>query len=142
MKQFGAKVSTELEKRYEQSPNWKDGKFENLEETSMNFTVWDVPKMLYNQLFNNDGMAPEKPLPIMDFNKKAFLKDDVPFKFIWFGHSVILMRLNGKTILIDPMLGPDAAPISPTKNKRFSENTLDIIDNFPPIDLMVLTHDH
>ncbi|MGB0425242.1 MAG: hypothetical protein ACPGED_13005, partial [Flavobacteriales bacterium] len=81
MKQFGAKVSTELEKRYEQSPNWKDGKFENLEETSMNFTVWDVPKMLYNQLFNNDGMAPEKPLPIMDFNKKAFLKDDVPFKF-------------------------------------------------------------
>jgi L-ascorbate metabolism protein UlaG (beta-lactamase superfamily) len=45
-------------------------------------------------------------------------------------------------MLIDPMLGPDAAPIAPVANKRFSQNTLDIIDQLPEIDLLLLTHDH
>ena len=52
------------------------------------------------------------------------------------------MRLQGQTILIDPMLGPNASPIAPFKTKRFSENTLDLIDDFPEIDLMLLSHDH
>jgi len=142
MKQFGAKIDKEHLAIFEQSPNWKDGKFQNLEETTMNFTVWDVPEMIYTQLFNNDGIAPKQALPIQAFDKEEFLKNDVDFKCIWFGHSVVLMRLNGKTILIDPMLGQDAAPISPTKNKRFSKNTLDLIDAFPPIDLVIISHDH
>jgi L-ascorbate metabolism protein UlaG (beta-lactamase superfamily) len=50
--------------------------------------------------------------------------------------------MNNKTLLIDPMLGSNASPIAPFATKRFSENTLDIIDNFPEIDLMLLTHDH
>ena len=54
----------------------------------------------------------------------------------------MLMRVNNKTILIDPMLGPDAAPIAPFKSKRFSESTLSLIDQFPEIDLLLLSHDH
>ena len=63
-------------------------------------------------------------------------------KFIWYGHSVILMQIQGKVLLVDPMLGPDTTPIAPIANKRFSENTLDLIDDFPEIDLMLITHDH
>lgn len=82
VKQFGAKVSKDHEAAYEQSPNWKDGKFQNLEETSMNFSVWDLPEMIYKQMFNKAGRVPSSPRPFMTFNQDEFLKDDLDFKCI------------------------------------------------------------
>ncbi len=141
MKQFGGKVTKTLKSQYEQSPNWKDGQFQNLEKTSMNMGIWDVPGLLKKQIFERAGREPEKPLEIIPFDQESFL-NSTETNLIWYGHSVILMRINQKTILIDPMLGHDAAPIAPFKSKRFSENTLDLIDGFPEIDLVLMTHDH
>ncbi len=140
--QFGAKVSPEDLKRYEESPNWKHGKFQNLEETSMSFSFWDVPKLLYKQFSNTKIRKPKAPIEILNFNKEQFLKNSDEIKFIWYGHSALLLRLNNKTILIDPMLGSNSAPIAPSPNKRFSENTLTFIDEFPEIDLLLMSHDH
>lgn len=142
MKQFGGKFTSALEKQYSQSPNWKNGKFMNLEETTMNVSLLSVPKLLYKQFFETKERVPEKPIPVEPFDRNAFLEDSVKAKFIWYGHSVVLMRMNGKTLLIDPMLGPDAAPIAPFKSSRFSNNTLALIEQFPDIDLVLLTHDH
>lgn len=142
LKQFGGKITPELKKRYEQSPNWKDGCFQNLEETSMDIGLAEMPEMLWKMFFGKGNSIPDQNLPIETFDKSAFLAPDETVKYIWYGHGVYLLRIAGKTILIDPMLGPDAAPIAPTKSKRFSENTLNLIDDFPQIDLMLLTHDH
>lgn len=141
-KQFGAKPTPELEAQYAKSPQWQNGQFENAEETSMNINIWSMPKLLYKQFIDKKDRDPKKALPIAKFDKEAFLDDTVPFKYVWYGHSVVLIRLNGKTILIDPMMGPNAAPISPFAVKRYSENTLDIIDEWPEIDLVLQTHDH
>jgi L-ascorbate metabolism protein UlaG (beta-lactamase superfamily) len=40
------------------------------------------------------------------------------------------------------MLGPNAAPIAPFPVKRFSDKTLNLIDELPQIDLLLLSHDH
>ena len=142
LKQFGGKITPELKKRYEQSPNWKDGCFQNLEETTMDVGLAEMPGMLWKMFFGKGNSIPDQNLPIESFDKSAFLEPDDAVKYIWYGHGVYLLRIAGKTILIDPMLGPDAAPIAPTKSKRFSENTLNLIDDFPQIDLMLLTHNH
>ena len=71
-----------------------------------------------------------------------FLSPNENSRFAWYGHSVVLMRMNNKTLLIDPMLGSNASPIAPFSTRRFSENTLDLADSFPDIDLLLLTHDH
>lgn len=142
IKQFGGKLTKELIERYSQSPNWKNGKFENLEETNMSLSLASMPKLLYKQFFENEGRMPEKPIPVIPFKMEEFLKPSHEAKIIWFGHSAVLMSMDNKTILIDPMLGPDAAPIAPFKTARFSENTLDIIDSFPAIDLLLISHDH
>ncbi|WP_420385872.1 MBL fold metallo-hydrolase [Roseivirga sp.] len=141
-KQFGGKLTDRLISRYKKSPQWRNGKFMNAEETTMNINWQSLPKLLYKQFFETRGREPKAPIPITPFDKEAFLRSENKTQLIWYGHSVVLMRLNGKTLLIDPMLGPDAAPIAPFKSKRFSENTLDLIDQFPEIDLMLLTHDH
>lgn len=114
----------------------------NLEKTGMDIKINDIPKLLYKQFFEKNGRQPSKEIKIKAFILKEFLKPSAECKMIWFGHSVILLRINGLTILIDPMLGPDAAPISPFGIKRFSGNTLQILDEVPEIDIVLLSHDH
>ncbi len=140
MKQFGARVTKKLKERYARSPHWTGNKFQNLEETSMNISFENIPKLLYQQLCESKGREPESPLEVLSFPGPDFLKKSSAF--IWYGHSSLLLRLNDKTILIDPMMGPDASPIAPFSTRRFSENTLDIIDDIPPVDLLLLSHDH
>ena len=140
--QFGGKVTSALKTQYNKSQNWKDEKFQNLEETRMDISLWKIPGVIYKSLANSNQKEPIQPLPILSFDKTSFLSTSEKAKFIWYGHSVVLMRMNNQTILIDPMLGGNTTPIAPVANKRFSENTLQLIDEFPEIDLVLLTHDH
>lgn len=142
LKQFGGKATKLDIEKYAQSKNWKQGKFENLEETTMDFSLAGMPKFLKKQLFEKEGREPKEAISIEKFDREAFLDTSTSSKFIWFGHSVVLMRMADKTILIDPMFGPNAAPIAPFKVKRFSSNTLELIDELPEIDLVLITHDH
>ena len=142
MKQFGGKFTKVLEKQYEKSSNWKNGRFENLVETKMDMNIQSMPKLLYKQFFKTKDRVPQNSLKIQWFDQKEFLHPSPKAKMIWYGHSVVLLRINNKTILIDPMFGPNASPIGPITTKRFSENTLDLIEQLPPIDLVLLSHDH
>lgn len=141
-KQFGGKISNADKKRFSKSENWDGKQFLNLEETTMDIPLKDMPGLLYKQFLKTKNRSPKKELPILHFDDTAFLSDSTTTKCIWYGHSVILLRMNSKTILIDPMFGQNAAPISPFPIKRFSKNTLAIIDELPEIDLILLTHDH
>lgn len=141
-KQFGAKPSKSDIEKYSKSTYWNGEVFKNLQETSIAFSLSNLPKFLHKQFCKKKGREPLKPLSIVPFDKEAFESGDTTLKSIWYGHSTILMRLNHKNILIDPMFGSDAAPIAPFKVRRFSNATLDLIDDFPDIDLIVISHDH
>lgn len=139
---FGAKPSNQDIRQYEQSPNWYDGKFQNLEKTSMSISLSKIPGLIYKQFANRSDREPSDPIPVLPFERDNFLAPSDEVKFIWYGHSVVLLRIADKTLLIDPMLGPDASPIAPMSTKRYSTDTLNLIDEFPTIDLILLTHDH
>ncbi len=141
-KQFGGSITKELKEQYSQSPHWKKGRFRNLERTDLSGNLKDMPGIIYKMLTLKKDRSPKQTLAIQSFDKDAFLSSADVSKIIWYGHSVVLMRMDGKTILIDPMLGPNTTPIAPIASKRFSENTLDLIDAFPEIDLILITHDH
>lgn len=140
--QFGAKVRKKDLEKFQKSPNWDGKKFINLIETTMDVNIWNAPKLLRENFKNSKKKSPNSPIPILPFEASKFDTGDVKPKFVWYGHSVCLLQINGANILIDPMLGPDAAPIAPFKSKRFSEGSLEVIDSIPKIDLVLLTHDH
>ena len=141
-KQFGAKAKKSDIEKYSKSKYWNGKIFENLEVTTMNISIQTLPKLLYKQFCKKEGRQPQKPLSIIPFNKEHFIEPYPSMRSIWYGHSAILMRLDNKTILIDPMFGSNAAPIAPFAVQRFSKNTLELIDEFPEIDLVLLSHDH
>ncbi|WP_369764679.1 MBL fold metallo-hydrolase [Flavobacterium sp. WC2429] len=140
-KQFGAKPSKAEIEKYSKSEYWNGTIFENLEETSMDFSLSKMPNFLRKQFCEKEGRE-AKSLPVVSFDNGLFTSSNQSMQSIWYGHSAIYMKLKGKTILIDPMFGPDAAPIAPFKVKRFSNSTLAIIDSFPEIDLVLISHDH
>ncbi len=141
-KQFGGTLTPGLKKQYSLSENWKGNKFMNLEETTMDIGLSTLPGLLKKQFTNRKERSPSINLPILPFNKEHFLAESEAMKIIWYGHSALLLRVQGKTILIDPMLGSNAAPIAPFAVKRFSENSLQSLHDLPPIDLLLLSHDH
>lgn len=142
LKHFGAKPSPADLARYAKSPHWNGKQFENLEPTSLAISFSELPGLLYKQFCKKADREPRQKIPLPPFDKAAFEAASAAPKMIWYGHSALLLRVNGLTIFIDPMMGPNAAPISPFSVRRFSDNTLDILDQLPEIDLVLLTHDH
>ena len=141
--QFGGKITKEHLKRYEQSPNWKKGRFRNRSFTKMmHMNPKDFPSFLRQQLSDKHLREPQKPIEIEPFTGADFDAITDKPRFTWFGHSVALLKINGKNLLIDPMFGGDTSPVGPVRTKRFSEDTLDLIDALPPIDAILFTHDH
>ena len=138
--QFGGRPSSEDLDRYSRSPQWKDGVFLNRSLTTMDVSLWSMPGLLKEFLSGRKNRQPPEPLIIERLDSDQF--HDGKDKFIWYGHSTVLFRVSGKNILVDPMFGPDASPIGPLRTPRFSKNSLDLIDDLPQLDLILLTHDH
>jgi len=142
LEQFGTQPSPSDIEKYARSPQWNGTKFENMESTKIDVSFFSLPAILCKQFSNRENREPPQPLPVIAFDRDDFYATGEEFKAIWFGHSAILMRIANATIFIDPMLGPNAAPISPLPAKRFSENTLEILDGIPELDIVMLSHDH
>ena len=140
--QFGGKITQAHKARYAQSKQWDGKKFVNATLTEMDMSLASLPGLLKEQFTDRYLRSPKHPIPVLPFNNEVWHSDLAKPKFVWYGHSVVLLQLDRKNILIDPMFGPDTSPIAPFKTKRFSENTLAIIDQLPQLDAILLTHDH
>ncbi len=139
--QFGGKLSTEEKKELSKSPQWKNGKFQNVSKTSIEMNVADLPGLISERAKGKDSREPKKLIDIESRNIKGHEKGEKP-NFIWYGHSVLLLQLEGRNLLIDPMFGEDASPVGPFRTKRFSQNSLELIHNLPHLDAVLFTHDH
>lgn len=61
--------------------------------------------------------------------------------FVWFGHSSYMLSVGGKTLLIDPILGDNAAPL-PFIIAPFNGADIYAPSEIPPIDFLIITHNH
>lgn len=59
----------------------------------------------------------------------------------WLGHSTVLLEVEGKRLLTDPLWYQRASPFTLLGPKRFFDNPLPL-DELPPIDAILLSHDH
>lgn len=60
---------------------------------------------------------------------------------VWFGHSSYLLTLGGFRILVDPVMSGHSAPL-PFLVKSFAGTDIYTVDDLPPIDVLLITHDH
>ncbi len=136
--QFGQKPRGEDLERISQSPHYDEGKFANLIETKMG-SIGAMMATLPDFLFGKNG-SPDAPLPVK-FGENGQLAADSLCFVTWYGHSAFLMEMEGKRILIDPMLGETAAPTS-FGSSRFDYEKPIPIEELTDIDAVILSHDH
>lgn len=137
---FGGSPSDEQKEAYKKLKNYANGKFVNEVPSKMSMGAADIFSMLKDSVSGSKDRNPGAKIPVsvIDWNKIKSEEDSLT----WFGHSAFLLSIDNKKILVDPMLGPVASPVSFAGSKRYSENLLPLIDEMPPIDAVFITHDH
>ena len=139
-KSFGQNPRGERLERILKSPNYKEGKFQNLVETPVmakDVSYWKLMKQMFGSEKNT---VPPKPLPSIHSNLKGNVIDST--EIIWFGHSSYLIKTSGKNILVDPVFSKRASPVSFAGVTSFDGSSPFSINDLPDIDVIVLTHDH
>ena len=84
--------------------------------------------------------APPAPMPSQTPDWQALLQDDGTPRFVWFGHSTVLARLSGITLLLDPVFGNCVSPIRGI-SCRYQQPPA-ALDELPPIDYILISHNH
>ena len=135
---FGKLPSGERLARIEQSPNYREGHFQNLSETPDLTPTGSQFSLFYNYFFpNTKDLYPQKPLPTVQTELGSLPNNT----WVWLGHSSYLMNIEGKRVLIDPVF--HSASSFSFIVKPFEYTYTYTPEDMPQeISLLVLTHDH
>ena len=100
----------------------------------------DSASITWDWFFGDNNRVPEKKMPEATPDMESFLKQSDRIKFIWLGHSSLLMNFLGQIILLDPIFSKEASPV-PFIVRRFQPPVIKL-DELPEIDYVVISHDH
>lgn len=140
--QFGKTARGERLERIRKSPNFKDEHFQNQEETTVMTGESGMLSSLAKFVFGKkpDNLVPkEGEIEVIKTDLRQL--PDSGDLYVWFGHSSFLLRLSGKTFLVDPVFYKG----SPVKfvNKPFPGTDIYKPSDMPDvIDYLLISHDH
>ncbi|MBN3582045.1 MBL fold metallo-hydrolase [Algoriphagus aestuarii] len=140
--QFGGNPSQEQLESFEKLDHYSNGEFQNLTETNMDMNIGKAIKMLPEFFKNDPTRVPDFDIPIVKVDSIDLSKPYIPTRLIWFGHSAFLLQIDGKNILLDPMLSEVPAPHPLLGKKRFSKELPIEIEELPQLDIIIFSHDH
>lgn len=140
--QLGARSKGESLKKTEQSRNYHNGKFQNLVKTPMSGENTSILKNGLKFLKKGDEREPKTIVETIRFNKNDFLRADTGITISWFGHSSLIININGTIILTDPVFSEIASPVSFMGVKRFKYTNQFEVEDMPQIDVVLISHDH
>ena len=137
---FGKLASGARMEMIKNSPNFRDGKFQNIHVTPQITEGYGYAEVTYQFLFKkNKRRKPLDSIPSMKTDLLHLSPDqDI---LVWFGHSSYFMQIDGKRILVDPVFSGDASPV-PGTNKAFKGTDRYTVDDLPAIDYLFISHDH
>lgn len=137
---FGRKPKGKRLNRILQSPNYRKGAFQNKHDTPSLTEGVTYSEVLRGFLFGEKKAV--KPIDAIPTKKTDLhtldLNEDV---LIWFGHSSYFIQVDGKRILVDPVLSGAASPIAFT-TRAFNGSDIYKPEDIPEIDYLFITHDH
>lgn len=117
------------------------GKFQNPVPTAIGGLSMML-KLIPLYLRNREETTPRQPLGPFPTDPATYLSPPATgLRVTWFGHSSLLVEIDGVRILIDPVWDERAGPYNWAGPRRFFPPTL-ALDALPPIDAILISHDH
>lgn len=139
---FGGNPSREQKELYKDLNNYSKGKFVNEIPTSMGMGFVDILSMLKDSFAGGKERSPQSEITVESINWDKIKAERN--SITWLGHSSFLLSIDNKKILVDPMLGNIASPVSfvGSKKYRYSESMEKIFNEMVSIDAVFISHDH
>lgn len=134
---FGAVPEGDRLARMRRSPQWHDGRFRNPEGAQ----IGGSPSAAWEWLTGGSadrtptGAVPTAPRRRADFDAPQDLR------VTWLGHSTVLVEVEGRRFLTDPVWSRNASPGRLFGVARFFDPPLPLHE-LPDLDAVVLSHDH
>ena len=139
-KQFGKAPSGDRLERIKKSPNYRDGSFQNQSLTPVMAEGKNYFQVAKETMFaKRVKVSPVDSIPFVKTD--LFHLDRNMDVLVWFGHSSYFMQIDGKRMLVDPVLSGHASPFS-FSVKAFKGADHYKAEHIPDIDYLIITHDH
>jgi L-ascorbate metabolism protein UlaG (beta-lactamase superfamily) len=138
---FGKLPAGERLTRVEASPNYRDGKFQNLQPTRTIAEGVSYLGMMSDFFFSKGiNREPISELPSVKTDLTNLPVDETTI--IWFGHSSVLISTRGKNILVDPVFSSRPSPVQFAGSKSYAGTSVYNAQDLPSLDVIIITHDH
>lgn len=126
--------------RMEASPHFHDGAFANPERQSS----WEFGWQQIADMFagNEAQVTPPGIIPV-DTPDPTFLdaKPKPGLRAMWFGHSSVLIEIDGLRVMVDPVLSQRASPFAAVGPSRFHPSPIPL-SVMRGIDAVLISHNH
>lgn len=133
------------EERMERSPQYEDGRFVNTETTTMAFEeagTAERVEVLGEFMRDDSEREPTQPLPLHNLTSPELADPPADgIRVTWMGHATVLLEIEGRRILADPIWSKRAGPSSLIGPTRFHAPPIPLAD-LPPLDAVIISHDH
>ncbi len=124
--------------RMQASPNWKDDGFRS--PVHVQTSTWEAIKEVWST--DTNETVPSTAIPTTRVDPAMFATPPSSgIRVTWLGHSTMIIELEGRCFLTDPVWGPRASPLSWMGPKRWYEPVI-ALEDLPSIDAVVISHDH
>lgn len=127
-----------MDDRHLNSPNFRDGKFRNLDARAQNNkTLWDVLKWRMTAersawpLFEDDNVTTQADAQV----------DDASVRITMINHASFLIQAAGVNVITDPVFSDRASPFTFMGPKRHRAPGIALAD-LPKIDAVIISHAH
>jgi L-ascorbate metabolism protein UlaG (beta-lactamase superfamily) len=144
---FGAAMTPAQQQPYTSSNNFVSTQFVNQIDTHTDQSFGFMVSALWDYITAKD-LAPQRNVDVVKAdpaqlnNANSGTNADANTQLMWFGHSSFLLQAANQNLLFDPIFSDVAAPHPALGSKRYSNKLPIEPENLPPIDAVVISHDH
>ncbi|MBP2703808.1 MBL fold metallo-hydrolase [Microbispora sp. RL4-1S] len=132
---LGRRPSGDRAGRVRRSPRFRDGAFRNIQSSPI-LPPGAQRQVLRDLVFGRQPRRPRRPVPL-----------GVPgpsggdLETVWYGHSSVLVEIEGRRVLLDPVWSERCSPVSFTGPRRLHPPPIPLAD-LPRLDAILISHDH
>jgi L-ascorbate metabolism protein UlaG (beta-lactamase superfamily) len=125
--------------RVHASPQFVDGRFQNPSGVRPGLQGNPIP-VLAGLILGARSRRPPGLIPVDDPLAGWAVPSATGLRVTWLGHSALLLEIDGRRVLVDPMFDERASPL-PFGAQRFHRVPV-CIETLPSLDAVLLSHDH
>ncbi|MEO8191869.1 MAG: MBL fold metallo-hydrolase [Acidobacteriota bacterium] len=137
---LGGRVMGAQLERVRHSPQFRDGKFRNGQPTRT--VAGSYRELARRQFFGPEKREPAGAVPVVRRLKSDYSSPPASgLRATWIGWSSVLLEIDGRIVLTDPIWSERCSPSTLVGPKRFHAPPI-ALDDLPAVDLVIISHDH